>query len=285
MIAPTLAAAAALAAWAGWIEPRALRTRRHTVAIPGLAAPLRAVAIGDLQPWRHHWSAARLGALTDRAAAEKPDIVFWLGDYYNAPTKGIARLLRRARALDLYHRMQTPMTDIIAQMARLTAPMGAFAVLGNHDWAHENPLPGHQGAQALRDAGIEPLIGRSAVARGPKGALTVIGLDDLSSKRPTRAETLLPGAEPAVLLTHAPDVWDDLPHAPALTLAGHSHGGQVRIPGLGAPVRTAHGRIRVLGRYDRPGASLIVTAGVGCSGLPLRFGVPPEILVIDLQPA
>lgn len=283
MLTAAALVAAALGLWAGWVEPRSLRVRRYAAAIRGLTAPVRAVAIGDLQPWRHHWPARRLRAAFARAAAEKPDILFWLGDYYNAPTKGLARALRRAPAAGrLYDRLQTPMDAIVAEMGRLTGPMGAYAVLGNHDWVWD----GEACAEALRAAGIIPLIGRDAEAVHPvTGArLRVVGLDDASSLRRPGWRRLKGGAEPVVLLTHAPDVWDWLPDPPALTLAGHTHAGQVRLPFL--PERLPRlGRRRRYGWHARGAARLCVTAGLGCSGLPLRLRAPPEIVVLELTPS
>jgi predicted MPP superfamily phosphohydrolase len=277
--------AAALALYAGWIEPRSLRIRRFTLPLPGLAAPLRAAVIGDLQPYRHHWPASRLAAAFDRAAAHRPDIVFWLGDYYNAPTGGLARLLDRApSARRLYDAACTPMADIAAAMARLKAPMGAYAVLGNHDWAWS----GEACAAALREAGITPLIGEAAEAVHPQSGarLTVIGLDDASSGRPTGWPRLAArAAAPAILLTHAPDVWLALDGRPALTLAGHGHGGQIAPPPIG-PTRLPRGaRNFPRGWFERDGDRLYVTTGVGTSGPPLRLGAPPEIVLLDLTPA
>ena len=281
LAAAALAAAAALGLYAGWVEPRALRVRRARAEIPGLAAPLRAVVIGDLQPYRHHWSGPRLRAAFARAAAERPDIVLWLGDYYNAPTGGLKRALEATRLGGLYARACTPMAEIAAAMATLAAPMGAFAVLGNHDWAWD----GEACAAALRDAGVTPLIGETAEAVHPEtGArLTVIGLDDASSQRPPGWDRLASTwREPAILLTHAPDVWGALDSPPALTLAGHSHGGQVRLPLLGAGRLPYLGASHVSGWHARAGARLLVTTGLGASGPPVRLGVPPEIVVLDL---
>ena len=268
-----------------WTEPRSLRVTRLTAPLPGLAAPLRVVAIGDLQPWRHHWPARRLREAFDRARAERPDLVLWLGDYYNHPTKTLGRLLDRAPPLRrLYHRLQTPMADIAAEMGRLTAPMGAYAILGNHDWGWS----GEAVAASLRAQGIIPLIGEATEAAHPAtGArLRVVGLDDASSGRPhgwgrLRAEA----REPCVLLTHAPDIWDELEGPPALTLAGHTHAGQIAPWPIGPTRLPELGERHVSGWARRGGARLYVTAGVGCSGPPMRLGAPPEILSISLQPA
>lgn len=276
----TLAAAAALGLYAGWVEPRRLVMRRFSVRVPGLSAPVRAVAIGDLQPWRPHWPASRLRAAFARAQAERPDVVFWLGDYFNAPTKWIARRLAgRPRLQRAWAAAQTPMDEIAAEMGRLTAPMGAFAVLGNHDWGWD----GEACAAMLRDVGVRVLIGETAEAVHPAtGArLWIGGLDDVSSGRGSQADRVLPLPAPAVLLTHAPDVWPALA-APALTLAGHSHGGQVA-PGFRLKL-PQHARNHPRGWYARGPARLYVTGGIGCSGVPFRLGVAPEIVVLDLKP-
>lgn len=274
--------AAALALWSGWIEPRSLALRRFSTPIPGLAAPLRAVAIGDLQPWRHHWPAARLRQAFARAANERPDIVFWLGDYYNAPTRSLTKLLNAAPALRApYHAMQTPLAAIAAEMGRLTAPMGAYAVLGNHDWF----TPGEAVLDSLRTAGVRTLIGESVVAEHPLSGvrLRVIGLDDPSSGRPHGWDRMERGDEPAVMLMHAPDPWAEIADAPALTLAGHTHGGQIApfVPLL----LPEHGERFARGWFERDGRRLFVTRGVGTSLAPLRLGAPPEIVVLDLTPA
>lgn len=280
----TLLAAAALGLYAGWVEPRSLRMRYTAAEIPGLAVPVKAVVIGDVQPYRHHWSGPRLRAAFAQAAAEKPDIVFWLGDYYNAPTKGLRRLLDRTGLGPLHARACTPMDAIAAEMGRLRAPMGAFAVLGNHDWAWD----GEACAAALRAVGVAVLIGEAAEATHPdSGAtLTILGLDDISSGRPARwSRVAARAASPAILLTHAPDIWSALDDPPPLTLAGHGHGGQIAPPGVG-PTRLPFGaRNHPRGWFERDGARLYVTTGVGTSGPPVRLGAPPEIVVLDLSPA
>lgn len=284
LLSGAAAALAGLGLYAGWVEPRSLRIRRFTAPMPGLSAPVRAVAIGDLQAWRHHWPARRLRAAFARAQAEGPDIVFWLGDYFDAPTKGLEALLRRAPAARrLNDRLKTPMDAIAAEMGRLRAPMGAFAVLGNHDWAWS----GEAVAAALRREGVTVLIGESARALHPAtgAALTVLGLDDMSSDRPTGWEGLAARAAGAtVALTHAPDVWATLSPRPALTLAGHTHGGQIAPFGLRLFL-PSHGRLYPYGWREEGPARLYVTAGMGTSAPPLRLQAPPEIVVIDLTPA
>ena len=276
-----LAAGLLLGLYGFWIEPRRLIVRRHTRAMPGLAAPVRVLVLGDLQPFRHHWPGARLRRRFAGLAAERPDLVLWLGDYYNAPTKGLARLLARAGLSEAYAALNTPMPEIAAAMGLLRAPMGAFAILGNHDWGWD----GEACAAALRTEGIRVLIGERATARHPEtgATLTLAGLDDASADRDPGLP-LAPLDGPAIVLTHAPDVWDAIDPPPPLTLAGHSHGGQVVLPDLGALVTTHLGTRYLRGWFQRGEAALLVTSGIGCSALPVRFGVPPEVVVLELVP-
>jgi hypothetical protein len=91
---------------------------------------------------------------------------------------------------------------------------------------------------------------------------------------------------PAILMAHEPDIFVDVPDRFAVTLSGHTHGGQVRLPFLGRPVvPSAYGQRFAYGHIQEEGRDLIVSAGLGCSILPVRFGVPPEITVVNLNGA
>jgi uncharacterized protein len=169
-------------------------------------------------------------------------------------------------------------------MGRLTAPMGAYAVLGNHDWCWSGDCV----ARSLRGAGVRVLIGEAAEALHPNtGArLTVLGLDDVSSDRPSGwASLAAKSSGPTVALTHAPDVWADMTPRPALTLAGHTHGGQVAPFGYRRLRLPLHGRLYPYGWYADGIARLYVTSGLGASPPPVRLHAPPEIVVIELTPA
>jgi uncharacterized protein len=111
------------------------------------------------------------------------------------------------------------------------------------------------------------------------------GLADLDARRPDVAGTLarVPSGDPVVVLTHRPDVFPDVPARVALTLAGHTHGGQVRLPLLGAlVVPSKFGSRYAAGLIEEQGRRLFVTSGIGTSTVPVRLGVPPEIAEITL---
>ena len=287
LLAVILVAALALAIWVGWIEPRSHRVRRYTVAIPGLAYRLRAVAIGDLQPNIYHWPPERLGALFDKLQAhEQPDLVFWLGDYYNAPTDVAKVYLDDRPDLGSWIARRMPVMEEIAwEMKKLRGRLGDYAVLGNHDWAWS----GSETERHLRDVGITVLKDDVAVAYDPetRQTLHVVGYEDISSgRRPNfrRLHDQIPAESPAIALAHSPDTFRMTKTGPSLMLSGHTHGGQVRLPFLGPLVLPLN-----LCRFDRGwfaegGRQIYVTTGLGTSLPPLRLLVRPEVVVLDLVP-
>jgi predicted MPP superfamily phosphohydrolase len=195
--------------------------------------------------------------------ASEPDLVLLAGDYV---IHGIAG------------GTFVPPEDIAPVLAGLEAPLGVFAVLGNHDWW----LDGPRVRLALESAGIR-VIDDEAVR--PSG-FWLVGLGDLWEAPPDIPAVLeaIDDAAPVIAFTHNPDVFPQMPPRVALTLAGHTHGGQVRFPILGAPVvpssygqRYAHGHVVENGRH------LFVTSGLGTSIIPARFRVPPEVALLRLR--
>ena len=150
-------------------------------------------------------------------------------------------------------------------------------MLGNHDWKQA----GEEMWRALQDAGIEVLENRVMKA----GDIHVAGLADLRSRRPDLPGALagVPAGAPVVLLAHDPDVFPYVPARIALTLSGHTHGGQVAIPVLRRPVIPSHyGERYARGHVIEDGRHLYITSGLGTSGLPVRLLAPPEVVVLEL---
>jgi predicted MPP superfamily phosphohydrolase len=242
-------------------QPHAVR--RVSVALPGWRRPaLRIAFLSDFHLGSHAGDVARLAAIVREAAAFKPDIALYGGDFVNMQWFGGGRI---------------PPHTIAALLARLDAPLGRFAVLGNHDYTY--------GADQVADALSAHDIAVLADARHSLEGFDLIGLPDARDLRPTgRAllSTLTPD-RPAIVLAHDPFWFAHIPAGPHLLLAGHTHGGQVRFPLIGplrnasrAPMRWTYGHI-VEGRRQ-----LYVTGGIGTSGIPLRVGVPPEYAIIDV---
>jgi predicted MPP superfamily phosphohydrolase len=265
--AAALAAGAALA-WAGWIEPRRLVTVRRRLALPRWPAALDGVRVGlatDLHAGAPHAGEAMLERVVDRLNGEAPDAIVLLGDYIDAHPLWGGRI---------------PPQDIARRLGALRAPLGVFAVLGNHDWKQS----GDAMWRALRDTGIEVLENRAA----PAGDFYVAGLADLRLRRPDLPATLagVPPEAPVILLAHDPDVFPFVSDRVALTLSGHLHGGQVAIPVVRRPaLPSRYGERYARGHVVEEDRHLYVSSGVGTSGLPLRFLAPPEIVILELGSA
>jgi predicted MPP superfamily phosphohydrolase len=262
------ALAAAGVVWAGWIEPRRLVTVRRTLELPRWPSSLDGVRLGllsDVHGGAPHAGAEAIGRAVERLNEEGPDVILLLGDYIDAHPVWGGRL---------------PPEDIARELGALRAPLGVFAVLGNHDWRQA----GDDMWRALTGAGIEVLENRSARA----GDFHVAGLADLRCRRPDLPTALagIPAEAPVVLLSHDPDVFPFVPDRVALTLSGHLHGGQVAIPVLRRPaLPSRYGERYARGHIVEEDRHLYVSSGLGTSGLPVRFLAPPEVVILELRGA
>ncbi len=159
-------------------------------------------------------------------------------------------------------------------------------MLGNHDsWLDHDRV-----RRALERNGIRVIEDTAVRVRTPAGGLWLAGVSDLWTGRHDLAAALAPVAfdgTPVVLLTHNPDVFPDVPASVALTLAGHTHGGQVRIPFFGPPiVPSRYGRRYAAGHVVEGGRHLFVATGIGTSIVAVRFLVPPAVsLLVVSAPA
>lgn len=271
-LAAALAALVVLGLWAFWFEPARLTVRRETLSVPRWPEEhkgLRVAVITDLHVGSPHAGPEKLRRVVERANAESPDLVVLLGDYVIQDVLG--------------GRFVEPEL-VAAELGRLRATHGVFAVLGNHDWW----LDGARVAAALEGAGLVVLENRAArVERGGR-AFWVAGVADLWTRTPDIAGSLaqVGGAdEPVIILTHNPDIFPDVPERVSLTLAGHTHGGQVNFPFVGRPVVPSRfGQRYAMGHVVEGGRHLYVSGGVGTSIIPVRFRVPPEVVILTLTP-
>jgi uncharacterized protein len=261
--------AAALVAWAVLIEPGWVVTRESRLPIarwPAALGPLRIVAISDLHTGAPHVTVGKVEDVVARVNAARPDLVVLLGDYVIHGVLG-------------GHFVEPERTA--AALRGLTAPLGVLAVLGNHDWWYD----GDRVSRALADAGIRVLEDSAMPLDIRGGPLWVAGVSDLYT-RPAdvgRALAAVPEGAPVIVLTHNPDVFVHVPGRVLLTLAGHTHGGQVNLPILGRLiVPSQFGERFAIGHVHEDGRDLFVTPGIGTSIVPVRFGVPPEISVLTV---
>ena len=165
-------------------------------------------------------------------------------------------------------------------LAQITAKYGKFAVWGNHDaWQKHEKI-----TAALQNVGIVVLANSNRRVECRNKVFYIAGVEDMTTGRPNVERALQGVKPPVVLLSHSPDVFPLVPDTVVLTLAGHTHGGQVRLPFVGAPIANSrYGQKYLYGLKEENGHRLIVTAGLGTSLLPMRFGSVPEIVVIGWQ--
>jgi len=240
--------------------------------------PLRIVALADIHACEPWMPADRIRAIVDEANALQGDVIVVLGDF--------------AAGLGQLKSGPVPAAEWGRALAGLSAPLGVYAIPGNHDWwTHIDEV-----TDALSGAGISVFQNRAVRLEKP-APFWLAGTDSMIA-HPLghgrfRGEDDIPGTlaqikddAPAVLMAHEPDLFVDVPDRFAVTLSGHTHGGQVRLPIIGRPVvPSAYGQRFAYGHIQEQGRDLIVSAGLGCSILPVRFGVPPEITVVNLKSA
>ena len=263
-----VALAALLVGWCYWTavaDPVVREARVGLADWPAGAPPVRAVLISDIHVAGPDMPPARLARIVAQINALEPDLVLIAGDFVS-DKRSSTRHYAQAEAA--------------APLAGLRPRLGTFAVMGNHD--HWRDGPGAH--RALAAAGVR-LLDNQAVAAGP---LALGGLDDPFTGRDRPAATVaamrrLPGAR--VLLSHSPDPFPALPGDIGLMLAGHTHCGQARLPFVGAVMTLSrYGQRYACGLVREQGRTLIVTAGLGTSGLPLRLGAVPDLWLIRIGP-
>lgn len=256
--------------------------RRASIAMPDWPQDTPAVTvmlISDVHVAGPDMPPSRLARIVAQINAAKPDLVLFAGDMVSD----------RRMATRLYSGKQA-----MAPLAKLNAPMGAVAVMGNHD--HWRGLA--EMRAALRDAGVEVLLNNAAL-RGP---LLIGGVDDDYTHHADVNATMaamnrLAPANPAqpqparLILTHSPDIMPELPETGhkgyvPLLLAGHTHCGQIVLPLIGAVSHVSrYGDTYLCGLKREDGKTLVVGAGLGTSIVPLRLGAVPDMWLLTLGPS
>jgi predicted MPP superfamily phosphohydrolase len=236
---------------------------------------LSITVIADLHAGGPNMGVARVAQVVDAANALGSDLTVILGDFF---------------ATHRFVTERVPHPAWAAELGRLKAPLGVYSILGNHDWWYD--IEGVR--RALAGVRI-PVMENDAVLLGESGRRfwlaglgdqlahpiahgTFRGVDDLAG---TLAKVSTD--DPVILLVHEPDIFTKVPARVALTLAGHTHGGQIRLP-MVPPVwaPSSYGARFAYGHIVERDRHLIVSGGLGTSVIPMRLGVPPEILQIQL---
>ncbi len=287
-----IAGGVGLGGYAFGVEPWGLGVTRYRLTPPGWPSGLRLklAVIADLhasEPWM---PLERVQAIVDRTNALQPDVALLLGDY----TSG-SRMVHRA----------VPDDEWASALGGLKAPLGVHAVLGNHDWWNDREVQMRMSGppkccQAMTSAGLK--VYQNDVLRLEKDGrpfwlaglgdqwafyrnrnrrrgdrFGYIGVDDLQGTL-----AMMTDDAPVILMAHEPDIFPSVPSRVSLTLSGHTHGGQVQFLGYAPVVPSRYGSRFLYGHVVEDNRHLIVSGGLGCSGLPVRFGRPPEIVVVEL---
>jgi uncharacterized protein len=236
---------------------------------------LTITVIADIHAGGPNMGIERVRQVVDAGQALDSDLVVVLGDYF---------------ATHRFVTERVPHAAWAAELARLKAPLGVYAILGNHDWWYD--IDGVRGA--LAHVRI-PVMQNDAVLLGKSGnRFWLAGLGDQLAHwiggSNFRGVDDLPATlakirtdDPVILLVHEPDIFTQVPPRVALTLAGHTHGGQIKLPFI-EPVwaPSAYGARFAYGHIVEQDRHMIVSGGLGTSKVPLRLGVPPEIVRVQL---
>lgn len=281
------AVGATLAVYGFFIEPDRLVVNSQSLSIPKWDKKLdglKIVLIGDVHGGSSFIDEAKIRLVVETANAQDADITVLLGDYVSqigskGPMSG--------------RHLKMPMATIAKVLGGLRAKHGVFAVIGNHDdWYN-----GATVTQELENAGITVLVdkvftietnGSKIHLLGMRDLMNVVSWQEFQADAKALAEQVPDGE--LILLDHNPDIVPYIVGTEAiadnlsLVLAAHTHGGQVWLPVIGSPiVPSEYGQRFAYGHSVEDGVDVFVTTGVGTSILPVRFLVPPEIVVLTIR--
>lgn len=269
-LAVVLVFAGSLAIWSCFIEPNRLIVHPQTIQIdnwPKELSGLRIAVISDIHTGGPFINDGKLRQLVERTNELKPDLIVLLGDYMSP---------------DSWHSHRVEPEVTAAALKDLRAASGVYSILGNHDWWYN----GEKVRRAFEQNGIHVLEDEVAEVKWRGKSFWLVGLADLWT-RPQHIPQTIAKAPPGttiIALTHNPDIFPRLPQNVPLLLAAHTHGGQVDIPLIGTPVVPSDfGQKYTAGHVFETGHHLFVTTGIGTSILPVRFRVPPEIVILTIN--
>lgn len=257
-------AGGAVPVYARWVEAERLAVEQVRVLVRGLPDRLAGYTIAQLSDFHadRYLSDGLLAQVVEAVHQARPDLLALTGDFITNNPMGLERLQ--------------------GWFGRLEARQGVWGCLGNHDLWNSRGMVG----EALRKAGVELLVNRGIML---PGGLFVAGVESVWGGRPDLSRALRghDGRAPVVLLAHEPDLAEEFCQEPRvrLQLSGHTHGGQVRVPGWGAPILPRFGRKYDAGLFRVGGMQLYTNRGLGMVGVPFRLGCPPELTLLRLEPA
>ncbi len=275
-------------AYSYFVEPHRLVVNEQTIYIkkwnPAFEG-LRIAVLGDIHGGSNGVTESKLREVVAKTNEQNADMIVLLGDYASqryggGPVGG--------------REIKMPISTIADNLTGLRAPLGVFIVLGNHDgWYGDESVIGE-----FSRVGYRVMQNEVAIVERDGQRLRIFGMKDHLALKGgwyrTAAESKeivsTTGPGDLIVLQHSPDIHPMLTGqfliSPdlRLILAAHTHGGQVRLPILGAPiVPSGYGQKYVRGHVVDKGIDMFVTTGIGTSILPFRFMVPPEIAVLTIR--
>lgn len=264
-----------------WIDEHGIAIARYTPTLPHWPAdlPLRIAMLSDFhfaEPWMGRQA---VEYIVEKTNALQPDIILLLGDFEEGP------------------RFSRPISapEWAPLLAPLSAPLGVHAVLGNHDYPRldrkrHRAVARPAALDALERVGFNAYVNQASRLSWQGKRFWLAGLGDQHAYWPDGRPLANLGftlhqirdEAPIILMAHEPDIFPGVPDRISLTLSGHVHRGQIRFFGYAPVVPSRYGRRYLHGHIVEGGRHLIVGAGLGHSGLPLRFHAAPEIVLVDL---
>jgi predicted MPP superfamily phosphohydrolase len=238
--------------------------RHTTLELPQLPAAWEGLTIAQISDVHAgpFMPAERMAAIAEMVAGLNADLVVFTGDQMDRRPSDAERFVRG--------------------FSGVSAPLGVFGVLGNHDHYFDPALS----EQALEEAGVLPLVNHGVTFVRNGAELALIGLEDLNAGPWRAPDFSLLGRFPTafrICLSHQPRSWHDAAeHGAHLTLSGHTHGGQIALNQRNLNVARFQGRY-IAGPYRREDAFLYVSRGIGVGAVPLRVGAPPEVDLLVLR--
>ncbi len=277
----------ALLGYSYFIEPFRLVVNRQEIPIKGWDPAfdgMKFVLISDIHAGSHGSSHEQLQRMVQLANEEDADAIFILGDSIAGAQN------------EIFRDLQMPMEELTSILSGLRARYGVIAVLGNHEGFHGRAWS----AEGLKRSGMTVLQDEVVILEKDGHRIRVLGMSDHrqfphwkdASNAGKKALANTEGTGNVIVLQHSPDVLPSITgdllisRDLKLMFAGHTHGGQVRIPFIGPPiVPSSFGQKYAAGHVRDGGIDLFVTTGIGTTTLPFRFMVPPEIAVVTLRTA
>lgn len=247
--------------WCVTIEPNIVVVTHYKVKDEKLKG-IKVVLAGDfhVKPYQ----AKHLQYVVKRINDQHPDIVLLIGDYVNMHAED----------------MSYPISKTAEELSKIKSKAGTYTVLGNHDYYRE----GEKIKKVLSEKGIVVLENQSKIVNINGKDVWIAGIEDLVTGFPRLSKALKFCGEPTILLSHQPDIFPYVPKKVNLTVAGHTHGGQVVLPFVGAlVVPSRYGTKYACGFFEEDGRKMIVTKGIGTSILPIRINCMPEVVVIEFE--